>query len=79
MTDRRNSATRFGKGPLALRTPVDYALELFLTKPVRYSSTGQEPDEWIQGTMKNGGVGERLKPAVLKNEIADSLSDRKFY
>jgi hypothetical protein len=24
-----------------------------------------------------GGVGERLKPAVLKNKIADSLSDRK--
>jgi hypothetical protein len=27
---------------------------------------------------ENGGVGERLKLAVLKKEIADSLSDRKF-
>jgi hypothetical protein len=25
-----------------------------------------------------GGVGEWLKPAVLKNQIVDSLSDRKF-
>jgi hypothetical protein len=25
-----------------------------------------------------GGVGEWLKPAVLKNKIADSLSARKF-
>jgi hypothetical protein len=29
-------------------------------------------------TIRVGGVGERLKPAVLKNKIADSLSGRKF-
>jgi len=28
--------------------------------------------------IRNGGVGEWLKPAVLKNEIAVSLADRKF-
>jgi hypothetical protein len=28
--------------------------------------------------ISGGGVGERLKPAVLKNKIADSLSIRKF-
>ena len=28
--------------------------------------------------IRNGGVRERLKPAVLKNKIADSLADRKF-
>jgi hypothetical protein len=27
--------------------------------------------------LRNGGVGEWLKPAVLKNKIADSLSDEK--
>jgi hypothetical protein len=26
-------------------------------------------------TIRNGGVGEGLKPAVLKNEIGDSLSN----
>jgi hypothetical protein len=29
-------------------------------------------------TIKNGGVGEWLNPAVLKAEIADSLSDTKI-
>ena len=33
-------------------------------------------DKWF--IIINGGVGERLKPAVLKNKIADSLSGRKF-
>jgi hypothetical protein len=28
--------------------------------------------------IKSGGMGERLKPAVLKNKIADSLSRRKL-
>jgi hypothetical protein len=28
--------------------------------------------------ITNGGVGEQLKPGVLKNEIAVSLSGRKF-
>jgi hypothetical protein len=28
--------------------------------------------------IKDGGVGERLKPAVLKNKIAVLLSGRKF-
>jgi hypothetical protein len=32
----------------------------------------------IQSRIFNGGVGERLKPAVLKNKIVVSLSDRKY-
>jgi hypothetical protein len=38
---------------------------------IRYQLT-----EYIR--IRNGGVGERLKPAVLKNEIADSLSGQKI-
>jgi hypothetical protein len=43
---------------------------------VRVAEACPRPQQ-LHAILRNGGVGERLKPAVLKNEIADSLSDRK--
>jgi len=74
MTDRRNSETRCNNEP---RTPVDYAL-VIPDKASKLQSCMPDPYEQIQGTITNGEVGEWLKLAVLKNQIADSLADRKF-
>jgi len=47
-------------------------------KPIRDRSSqiGRQYADYVR--IKNGRVGERLKPAVLKNKIAVSLSSRKF-
>jgi len=45
---------------------------------IRFVGQAARHDSPLQNISESGGVGERLKPAVLKNEIADSLSDRKF-
>jgi len=40
--------------------------ELFPIKIARYKNTGQEPDDRIQGTMKNGGVAELVEGGGLE-------------
>jgi hypothetical protein len=41
----------------------------------RVSQIGRELREYV--SIRNGRAGERLKPAVLKNEIAASLPEQK--
>jgi hypothetical protein len=43
-----------------------------------FSALGTVFPERRYDRIESGGVGERLKPVVLKNEIADSLSRRKI-
>ena len=38
----------------------------FLITLATHKHTDQESDDWIQGRMKGGGVGERSKPTVFK-------------
>jgi hypothetical protein len=50
-----------------------------LPVPGRYTTAERRNRDWLsQRRIGNGEVGERLKPAVLKNKIADLLSNREI-